>query len=331
MQKKLLDDLVCPTCKNSSFQLFIDEENKIEIREGYIQCNDCQTKIKISKGILDTLVHPSSIVKLVQEGTLKYDLCPKGLPFKVEDAMKHKESILSLPKGDGSDFFKNKTMFKTISNFSQGFCNSLSVMKLTGKEKLLDLGTSFCWTTNKFAELGCQCVALDVTHHLSVSDVFIYENKTYFERVKADMGELPFKKDSFDVIITIESLHHAPNLEKTLKEISRVLKPNGKVYFIEEPLRSVFDQKGFGSQLSAELNLNEHWYTAREYHSAAKQAGLKLKFKSNLNPTISPELKSWKKIVKTFLNQSAWLTKTRSVPIPLLMLFPMGVIMIAHK
>lgn len=49
--------------------------------------------------------------------------------------------------------------------------------------------------------------------------------KTYF----SDIEELPFKKEFFDVIISIDSIEHVESREKTMKEIKRVLKKNGKV------------------------------------------------------------------------------------------------------
>ncbi len=42
-----------------------------------------------------------------------------------------------------------------------------------------------------------------------------------------DLQDLSYKNDFFDVILTSDTLEHIPNLNKALKEIYRVLKPNG--------------------------------------------------------------------------------------------------------
>lgn len=174
MQKKILNFLKCPICENSSFKPVIEKENSIEIREGFLVCNNCQTKFKIKEGVLDLLINPSLTVIKQKEGLLKHDCNPWGLPFKVEDKFKYEKQILSLPEGDGGDFFIKETSFRSISESASMFYRALYLLKLTGKEKILDLGAGICWTTNKFAEIGCWSVALDISHHLFVSDVYIY-------------------------------------------------------------------------------------------------------------------------------------------------------------
>lgn len=42
---------------------------------------------------------------------------------------------------------------------------------------------------------------------------------------------IPFEKNSFDTVIAIEVLEHVEDLELSLSEINRVLKPNGKFIF----------------------------------------------------------------------------------------------------
>lgn len=53
----------------------------------------------------------------------------------------------------------------------------------------------------------------------------------YKHIINADAGKLPFKNNFFSTIISICALEHVVNLSSALKEISRVLKPNGKLIF----------------------------------------------------------------------------------------------------
>ena len=330
MRGNFINYLICPICRGNLFRVVIEEQNTTEIREGYVWCNACQNKFTISKGVLNFLVNPSPLVKKVQKGYLKYDLLPKGLPFKLEDLDRYEKQILALPDGDDSDIFKRETLCRNISNAAYAFYRGLSRLGLTGQERLLDLGADICWGTNKFAELGCQCVALDINHHLPVSDVYIYKNNVYFERIVADMSDLPFTDESFDIIVAVTSIHHTPALEKTFKEIARVLIPLGKVILINEPVRRIFSPKDFGSKRSKELGLNEHWYTALEYYFAARKAGLKLTFKPNIPPIVSSN-RRMKRMLKSFLNKHPWITKFTKVPIPILLFYSVNTIMFARK
>jgi SAM-dependent methyltransferase len=51
-----------------------------------------------------------------------------------------------------------------------------------------------------------------------------------FTVVQADVQDLPFPDASFDAVIANYMLFHAPDLPCALKEIHRVLRPNGRLY-----------------------------------------------------------------------------------------------------
>ena len=52
-----------------------------------------------------------------------------------------------------------------------------------------------------------------------------YSGNLVFE--KADAAKLPYQDDSFDVVIIANALHIVPDPKKVLKEIDRVLRPDG--------------------------------------------------------------------------------------------------------
>src|SRR5215475_1585670 len=52
------------------------------------------------------------------------------------------------------------------------------------------------------------------------------ENITFRQ---ADIFDLPFEDDSFDVVFSQTVLYHIPNTEKAIAEIKRVLRPGGLV------------------------------------------------------------------------------------------------------
>ncbi len=54
------------------------------------------------------------------------------------------------------------------------------------------------------------------------------KNLDNVEFLIGDCEDLPFKDDSFDVVINSQSFHHYPNPEKFFKSVARVLKKDGK-------------------------------------------------------------------------------------------------------
>ncbi|SRR5579883_176338 len=49
-------------------------------------------------------------------------------------------------------------------------------------------------------------------------------------RVRGDAAQLPFRAASFDLIVSNHSLEHFAELERTIREIGRVVKPDGVLY-----------------------------------------------------------------------------------------------------
>jgi SAM-dependent methyltransferase len=53
----------------------------------------------------------------------------------------------------------------------------------------------------------------------------------------ADAETLPYDDDSFDLVVGHAVLHHIPDVEQSLREVLRVLKPGGRFVFAGEPTR----------------------------------------------------------------------------------------------
>lgn len=59
------------------------------------------------------------------------------------------------------------------------------------------------------------------------------EGMTNIEARVADVYELPFEDQSFDLIYMIAVINEIPNMQRALKEFQRVLKPTGTLVFSE--------------------------------------------------------------------------------------------------
>lgn len=94
--------------------------------------------------------------------------------------------------------------------------------------------------------------------------------------VHADAMELPFENESFDGCLLIEIIEHVNDVPKFLKEISRILKPNGR-YIITTPNRAVteiFVKLGVLKPKICSHHFKE--YTVKELKDIFLENGLKI-------------------------------------------------------
>jgi len=107
--------------------------------------------------------------------------------------------------------------------------------------KLLDVGCGNAEITQGLAEFlnipKDNCVACDIKESKEFSPK-VLDRLTYVQldpqQTRLDTKRFP--DSSFDVVVALMSLHHIPHYSETLKEIVRVLKPNGRLVFREHDL-----------------------------------------------------------------------------------------------
>lgn len=116
----------------------------------------------------------------------------------------------------------------------QGFGNWIvSNYQMTAGMKVLELG---CGTGEMWKNQLClitKCAELVLTDFSKGMIRTAHNNIGDFPNVSyqvADIQEIPFETDHFDIIIANMMLYHVPDLEKGLFEVARVLKENGKFY-----------------------------------------------------------------------------------------------------
>lgn len=98
-----------------------------------------------------------------------------------------------------------------------------------GDQRLLDIATGGGHTALAFAPHVREVVATDLTPRmLQVAEEFIRQqgagNVTF---QIADAESLPFPNGDFAIVTTRIALHHFPNPQQYVREVARVLKPNG--------------------------------------------------------------------------------------------------------
>ncbi|MDO4731570.1 MAG: methyltransferase domain-containing protein [Clostridia bacterium] len=121
-------------------------------------------------------------------------------------------------------------------------------LNITSGMKILDLGTGNGYVAFAIARNNKQChiVGLDIVidalkrNRLKARQQGLYN----LEFISYDGKNFPFQNGEFDIIVSRYVLHHFPIIENCFAEISRVLKPSGKL-LISDPSPTKEDGSGF--------------------------------------------------------------------------------------
>jgi ubiquinone/menaquinone biosynthesis C-methylase UbiE/uncharacterized protein YbaR (Trm112 family) len=317
MRKLLLSLIFCPVCKAQQFDLSIEQENQVEIRQGTVTCQKCQQAYSVRDGILDLLVNPTQAILNEQAGWTQLE----------KMVVNTDELMLSLPDGIG----EHKAAWQSQA---ENFHYIWDQVKFSGGEKVLDLGAGRCWATRYFARQGCHAVGLDVllTRYvgLKTADIFLEKEGVYFDRICSDMHQIPLRENSFDIVFMAATLHHSDNILATLQQVYNVLKPHGQLILVNEPVVGMFASKVLSCP-EVEHGINEHVYRYLEY----RQALGKLKMGYQLYPYIGGYQRVINKmnylVVKTFPKQLMPQRIWRPLLVAQLLFFGGILNLIAHK
>lgn len=111
----------------------------------------------------------------------------------------------------------------------------IEAARLTGKERVLDLGSGAGHTALRFARAAGEVVGVDVTAEMvAVATRLAHErelaNVSFRE---ADAARLPFADATFDVVVSRFSAHHYGSPEGAVREAARVLRPGGAFLLVD--------------------------------------------------------------------------------------------------
>ena len=162
------------------------------------------------------------------------------------------------------NIFNDSEFAQKYADKHQKMANSFGVeyvRKLTArgfsKGKILDAGCGFGGTLLHLARNfpQAQGVGIDMSDPLlelarQTAAAEGLEQRVVFE--KADVQEIPYPDDSFDVLISTNVVHHVADPLAMLKELERVLAPDGMLYIADSRrsgLAGLFD-KAFREAMS---------------------------------------------------------------------------------
>lgn len=104
--------------------------------------------------------------------------------------------------------------------------NAVFELITTYPQKILDVGCSSGWFISEIAKRfpKAKCYGIDLYNKAIAYGRRLYPN---IEFQLADVHEIPFRKNTFDLVICTEVLEHVDDPKRVLLEIKRVLKDNG--------------------------------------------------------------------------------------------------------
>lgn len=187
-----------------------------------------------------------------------------------------------------SDFFSTRpTIYRTncsLTNkiFRNRLETAISFAHVQNNSVLLDVG---CNDAELFQIIrkknkSCKCIGIDIWPKIKALEI---ENCKF---QIADVRKLPFDDTFFDIVFALDTLEHVENIEIGIKEIYRVLKPNG-IAILSGPTESwfyrfcrillykVFDRKVMKKNFKPSGKVDYHLYTIYEIEKKFIKRGFK--------------------------------------------------------
>ena len=133
---------------------------------------------------------------------------------------------------------KSKDFFNKIGNKKYG--NSEKIDKLIlrhlkdkGEIMILDIGCGTGRILKKIKIVNSKMTGVGLDISEEVISIATRDKRDGLEFLRGDSENLPFKNNSFDYILCVNSFHHYSETSKVVSEMRRVLKESGKVLFGE--------------------------------------------------------------------------------------------------
>ena len=218
-QIEICDILRCPYC----------EKTILSASDTAIHCATCRIDFPRRFGIVNTLVDPTEGVRQeIRGGMAEAGMTGESIDEYIFRRTDRIETLAERKERTNNDGY----YLMTELNFQKG----LEYLDIRGDETVLEVGGNFDFPfMQEFEKRGCTCFETNIFFYHDGRD-----GDSGINRVAADMTALPYRDRSFDVVIFSATLHHAPDLDRAVAEISRVLKDGGTALVLSEPTAGTF-------------------------------------------------------------------------------------------
>lgn len=163
---------------------------------------------------------------------------------------------------DNNQFWDNIYKTKTVKKptYDLWLNKHIDILEKNKDKEIIDLGCGTGADTLYLTERGYKVIACDYSEEaLKILNKFIPEVKT----IQIDISKtLPFQKESMGLIIADLSLHYFNNetTKNIVKEINRVLKPNGYLIVRVNSINDFNYGAGSGKEIEKNFYLTEDGY-----------------------------------------------------------------------
>lgn len=102
--------------------------------------------------------------------------------------------------------------------------------------QVLEVGAGAGWTSQRILETFPQVELTATDVDSQVDEQFSRLQRTYGQRLKfqrADILQLPFDRNSFDIVLAVHVMHHLDDITKGLQQLLRVTRPGGLVGILD--------------------------------------------------------------------------------------------------
>ena len=157
------------------------------------------------------------------------------------------ESINDTRKGF-EESFAEAGFYNRQTQDSEHLNKILEFVKISEGMRILDLGTGSGYLSFPIAKNnpGCEVIGLDIVNAALETNRMRADSEGIKNLlfISYDGIDFPFEEKSFDLVVTRYALHHFPDIEHSIGEVSRVLKNGGRL-FISDPCPNECDTERF--------------------------------------------------------------------------------------
>ncbi len=210
---RYLEIAQCPVCKNNNLHLTDSSE---------LSCPDCESKFMVKDDVprmIPNMESSDSIEKLRSESYRYWD---GGIPGTVKNG--YQEGKVCCDYGTEEWFITgDKVRYDQYKNIPR-FCD----FKAFSGKKVLDIGPGRGQETYNYSKAGSFVTTLEYAGQgVNIVRDRINTFALDVDLIQGDAVSIPMANNSFDLVFSYGVLHHIPEMEKSIEEVFRVLKPGG--------------------------------------------------------------------------------------------------------
>ncbi|GIP62152.1 SAM-dependent methyltransferase [Virgibacillus pantothenticus] len=148
-------------------------------------------------------------------------------------------------------FAKNPQNYLTSSTHAKGIEPHIIENWLQPSKTMdtLDIATGGGHVARQLSPYVRTVYATDLTKEMLANTKHHLQAFTNLVYILADAEQLPFLNDSFDLVTCRIAAHHFPQPEQFIREVKRVMKPDGKFLFIDNVVPNIKAYEAFMNQV----------------------------------------------------------------------------------